>query len=190
MGGGAILDIGVYNIQLISLIFGGERPIKIAAGGHLNEDGVDLSSSATLIYSGGRTATTVAHGRVRMQNEAHIIGTKGMIKVRIFKLSTLNISTNHKLYAHLIVQVPMRFWCPTELETPSGIHKFDLPPTDKEFNYANSVGLCYEAAEVRRCIQAGLTESPGMSWEESLVVAEIMEGIRKQVGVIYPQDDE
>jgi dihydrodiol dehydrogenase / D-xylose 1-dehydrogenase (NADP) len=82
----------------------------------------------------------------------------------------------------------MRFWCPTELESPSGSFKFDLPPTDKTFNYANSVGLCYEAAEVRRCIQAGLKESPKVSLEESLVIAEIMESIRTQVGVVYPQD--
>jgi dihydrodiol dehydrogenase / D-xylose 1-dehydrogenase (NADP) len=83
----------------------------------------------------------------------------------------------------------MRFWCPTELEIPSGVLKFDLPTTEKEFNYANSVGLCYEADEVRRCIQAGLTESEGMSLDETLVVAEIMEEIRKQLGVVYPQDE-
>jgi dihydrodiol dehydrogenase / D-xylose 1-dehydrogenase (NADP) len=84
----------------------------------------------------------------------------------------------------------MRFWCPTGLELPSG-EKLDFPllPTQKEFNYANSVGLAYEAEEVRRCLKEGLTESPGLSLDESLSIARVMESIRKQVGVNYPQDE-
>ena len=35
---------------------------------------------------------------------------------------------------------------------------------------------------------AGLLESPKMSLDETLVLAEIMEAIRTQVGVVYPQD--
>jgi len=165
MGGGTILDIGIYNVQFATLIFGTEKPEKIVAGGHLNSDGVDESTSATLVYKNGRTATLVTHGRVRLPNEAHVVGTKGTIKV------------------------PMRFWCPTELETPSGIEKFELPSSDKTFNYSNSVGLCYEADEVRKCMQAGRIESSLMTLDESLAMAGIMEDIRKQVGVVYPQDD-
>lgn len=81
-----MLDIGVYNVQFISLIFGGERPLQILAAGHCNADGVDESSSATLVYSGGRTATMVSHGRVRLPNEAVVAGTKGMIKVKRIKI--------------------------------------------------------------------------------------------------------
>jgi dihydrodiol dehydrogenase / D-xylose 1-dehydrogenase (NADP) len=81
MGGGTMLDIGIYNVQLASFVFGGEDPVQVIAGGHLNSEGVDESTSATLIYSKGRTATLVTHGRARMANEAHIIGTKGTIKV-------------------------------------------------------------------------------------------------------------
>jgi len=167
LGGGATLDIGVYCAQFVSFIFGGVRPEKILAAGHLNEDGIDDSASATLIYPGGRTATVIIQGTVKMESEAYACGTKGSIKV------------------------PMRFWCPTELVTPTtnGVQQFELPQTEKTFNYANSVGLSYQAQEVRRCIQAGLLESPLMTLDESLVVAEIMESIRKQVGVVYPQDE-
>ncbi len=55
-------------------------------------------------------------------------------------------------------------------------------------HYGNSQGLAYEAEEVRRCLSQGLLESPLMSLDESLTMAEIMESIRKQVGVVYPQD--
>lgn len=53
LGGGTILDIGVYCVQLASFVFGGEKPIRILSGGHLNEDGIDESTSSTLLYSRG-----------------------------------------------------------------------------------------------------------------------------------------
>lgn len=37
MGGGVTLDMGIYPIQLTSLVMGGEKPLKVIAGGHLNE---------------------------------------------------------------------------------------------------------------------------------------------------------
>lgn len=37
---------------------------------------------------------------------------------------------------------------------------------------------------------AGLLESPLITLDETLVIAEIMETIRKQVGVVYPQDEQ
>lgn len=55
-------------------------------------------------------------------------------------------------------------------------------------HYGNSQGLAYEAEEVRRCLSQGLLESPLMSLDESITMAEIMESIRKQVGAVYPQD--
>ena len=38
-GGGTTLDIGIYTLNIVSMVYGGERPEKIAAVGHLNEDG-------------------------------------------------------------------------------------------------------------------------------------------------------
>ena len=43
----------------------------------------------------------------------------------------------------------------------------------------------YEASEARRCIIEGKTESSAMSLDESLVMAEIMDEIMKQLDVVY-----
>ena len=40
------------SVSVSQFVFGGEMPTKIVAGGHLNEDGIDKSISATLLYSG------------------------------------------------------------------------------------------------------------------------------------------
>jgi hypothetical protein len=62
-------------------VYGGEKPLKIIAGGHLNAQGADESSSATLIYSKGRIATLMTNIRVEFPNDALVIGTKGIITV-------------------------------------------------------------------------------------------------------------
>lgn len=82
LGGGTILDLGIYTVNLIQLAFNNETPEKIVAVGQVNEDGVDLSVSAALSYSKGRSATLRTHSIVGLTNEATIIGTKGTIKVR------------------------------------------------------------------------------------------------------------
>jgi len=165
MGGGTILDIGIYCIQFASWVFGGEKPLKVISSGHMNEHGVDSSTSTTLIYSNGRTATLVTHCKVELPNEAWAIGTKGSMKL------------------------PKPFWCSDKLQVASGeTLQFPLPVPKIAMNFDNSTGLSYQCHEVRRCIQNGLTESPIVSHQESLIIAEIMESVRKQIGVVYPQD--
>lgn len=75
-------DVGVYCVQLATLVYGLQKPKQILAGGHLNEGGVDESTSTTLIYSNGRTATLLTHYGVNLPCEGIIFGTKGNIKVR------------------------------------------------------------------------------------------------------------
>ncbi|CAL8142790.1 unnamed protein product [Orchesella dallaii] len=165
LGGGTILDIGIYNIQFVSLVMGGQRPEKIIATGTLNEHGVDDGSSTTLIYPNGVTATIVTNGRCKMECDACVYGTKGFLKL------------------------PNTFWCPTKLITSNGSEDFELPKLkDRVVNGRNGQGLAYEAEEVRRCLSEGLLESSLMTLDESLLIAEIMESIRKQIGVVYPQD--
>jgi len=47
-------------------------------------------------------------------------------------------------------------------------------------------GYAFEAEEVSRCIQEGVTESPIMPLDESLGIMNIMDEIRKQWGLRYP----
>lgn len=83
MGGGALLDAGIYPVSFASMVFG-EQPETIASVARLGETGVDETFSALFDYGGGRTA--VLNGAVRLQltNEAYIYGTKGYIRVPNF----------------------------------------------------------------------------------------------------------
>ena len=68
LGGGTILDLGVYTIQMAQLVFEGEMP-RVTAAGHLGPGGCDESASITLTYDNGRTATLVTHSRAQLPNE-------------------------------------------------------------------------------------------------------------------------
>ncbi|PSN53383.1 hypothetical protein C0J52_03796 [Blattella germanica] len=160
LGGGTILDLGVYVLQFAQFIFGPSAPESVQATGYLNENGVDTSSSFTLKYKGEKTATLLTHSKVQLPNEAFVIGTKGVIKVM------------------------EPFWCPTSIKTPEKTKEFVLPAASKPFNFTNSAGLRYEAMEVRQCLKKGVLESPKVSHQDSLVIAQLEDEIRKQIGKI------
>ena len=46
-----------------------------------NNLGVDESTCGSLLYSSGKTGSVVISAKVELPNEAHIVGTKGIIKV-------------------------------------------------------------------------------------------------------------
>lgn len=83
LGGGCILDIGIYCLQLCTMIFGTGAPVKVAATGTVSiNEGVDESCGAILLYEGGKMATLTINGKVKLQNDAYITGDKGTIKVQ------------------------------------------------------------------------------------------------------------
>ena len=47
----------------------------------------------------------------------------------------------------------------------------------------------YEAIEVVRCIEAGETCSPMWSWEDSIMLIDILDEIRRQIGLVYEGHD-
>jgi len=48
-------------------------------------------------------------------------------------------------------------------------------------------GMFWEADEAGRCLRDGKQESEGLPWEESIVIMETMDQVRKQNGLVYPK---
>jgi len=167
VGGGTALHIGNYPAQLANLVFRDQRWSDLRTLGHLNTEGCDSSLSTSVSYPGGGMATLMAGFDVTMLNEAVIAGTKGIIKLA------------------------PPFHSTTELHLPTGVVDFPLPESvpDASYNFPNSANLQHEALHAADCVRKGLLESPLMTLEESLRLAEMLEAMRKAVGVVYPQDD-
>ncbi|KAL1257238.1 hypothetical protein QQF64_012783 [Cirrhinus molitorella] len=166
MGGGALLDIGIYCVQFALMVFNGEKPESIQATGVCLDTGVDETMIITLKFSGQRLAVCTCTISAQLPNEALIVGTKGTIKV------------------------PAHMWCPTSLMVNGVETQYPVPDPALPLNFTNSTGMSYEAEEVRRCLLNGLKESSRMSHADSVLLAEIMDEARRQVGVVYSQDNQ
>ena len=80
LGGGALLDVGVYTVALAFMVFGGP-PAEVTGMTHIGETGVDEQSAMILGYDGGRLAVLACAVRAQAPMEAHIIGTAGWIRI-------------------------------------------------------------------------------------------------------------
>ncbi|XP_034536360.1 trans-1,2-dihydrobenzene-1,2-diol dehydrogenase [Notolabrus celidotus] len=164
LGAGAILDLGIYCLQFICMVFNGEKPECIQAMGVCLETEVDETVVVNLKFSRNRMAVFTCSARFQMPNEAIIVGTKGTIRV------------------------PEHMWCPTSLMVNGKETQYPVPEPYLPLNFHNSTGMRYEAEEVRQCLLKGLKESTVMSHADSLLLAEVEDELRRQVGVTYRQD--
>lgn len=163
LGGSTILDIGVYTLQFQQFVFKGLKPEKVVSAGHLNEDGVDLAASAIFTYPDKKVAVVSCNALVKLPNEGTIVGTKGTIKIPIF-------------------------WCPVSYSLNGELKEIPLIKNDGKCRYHNSVGLAYQAVEVRKQILAGNIESDIMPHEETIQLAAWMDKLRRDIGVTFPAD--
>ncbi len=79
LGGGSLLDIGIYPVFLTLLLWG--EPDGISCVPSFGRTGVDESLALTFTYRGGRIATLFSSFTVNSTVETHICGTKGRIKI-------------------------------------------------------------------------------------------------------------
>ena len=164
IGGGSLLDLGIYVVSLTSMVLGGKPPVRIQGLGSKNENGVDEKAHFTLEYPGNVFAQLACSIVLKMSNTLTVYGEKG--------------------YLRLLAP----FHAPDKLESDTGVKGFPFPSSESTYNFQNSVALSFEAAHCRECIIQGMTESPIMPLEESLNVSNILDEVRKQIGVRYPQD--
>ncbi|EHI99194.1 Trans-1,2-dihydrobenzene-1,2-diol dehydrogenase [Clostridium sp. DL-VIII] len=83
LGGGALLDVGIYNVSYSSFIFG-NHPKSIRSNLHIGKTGVDECVSINLGYEEGKQAQLYGAINLNTIREANIIGTKGRICVPKF----------------------------------------------------------------------------------------------------------
>jgi predicted dehydrogenase len=77
LGGGALLDLGIYPVQLATLVLG--QVERIVADGVVGETGVDEVVAAVLHHQAGGLGVVKAALRVGMTCTARIAGTEGVI---------------------------------------------------------------------------------------------------------------
>lgn len=79
VGGGALLDVGVYPVSLASMLFG--PPTQIDSQAHLGPSGVDEKAAIILSHAQGQLAVLSTAIRVDTAQEAILSGTRGRIRI-------------------------------------------------------------------------------------------------------------
>lgn len=79
LGGGALLDVGIYPVSLASMLFG--PPTRITGMAHLGKTGVDEQAAIILGYAEGQLAILATAVRTDTPTEVVLLGTKGRIRV-------------------------------------------------------------------------------------------------------------
>ena len=76
--GGSLLDVGIYNLSLCSMIYG-KQPDHVQSHMTIGSTGVDEETSLLLSYKDGQSAQLFSAIRLATAHEAKIIGENGRI---------------------------------------------------------------------------------------------------------------
>ncbi len=130
LGGGALLDVGVYPVSLASMIFG--EPTRIVSMADLGQTGIDEQSAIIFGYGQGQLALLSSAVRTNTPQEAVLNGTRGQIRIHTpwWRASRLTLSINGQ-----------------------ADQQIDVPYEGNGYNYeAEEVGRCLRAGQTESAV--------------------------------------
>ncbi|MGN6609503.1 MAG: Gfo/Idh/MocA family protein [Jatrophihabitans sp.] len=136
------------------------RPDRIEAMGTLAPTGTDVTVLQQWHYDDGRLAQLYCSAAGPSPFGALVNGTDGWIGIE------------------------PRMHRPQRLVVQSGDEQEVIPAVPSPGN-----GYRFQVAEVERCLREGLLESPAIPLDDTVMIMEILDEVRRQLGVRYPADD-
>jgi predicted dehydrogenase len=163
LGGGALLDLGIYPFSFASMVLGVPETIRASATAAFT--GVDQTTSAVLTYPGGAHAVLVCTSAASTPMRAWIAGSEGRIELDRpwYRPSSLTLTR------------------------PDGsVESYETPPdVAQDGPHGPAKGMRFEAAEMARCLREGLLESPVMPLDETVSIIGTLNEVRDQIGLSY-----
>ncbi|BDR53137.1 oxidoreductase [Bombiscardovia nodaiensis] len=159
LGGGALLDVGVYALNFLDMVFGSKPLSRIVSTAAMYPTGVDESNATTLIYEDGSLGQAVSSMSVACDRSGTIWGSQGYIVcTNINNIEAIDIySSDHRL-----------------------VHHYPVPE--------QLTGYEYEVAAAAQAIRAGQSECPQMPHADTVRLMSLMDTLRAQWGLRYPAD--
>ncbi|WP_125131536.1 Gfo/Idh/MocA family oxidoreductase [Microbacterium sp. 10M-3C3] len=158
LGGGALLDLGVYPVSFAIAVLG--LPETTTARARLADTGADTEIATVFTHPGGAVSTTLSSSRAAGPNTAAIIGTDARIEID-------------------------RVWyTPTSFRVigPDGAVREDF------VSDVAGRGMQYQALHAEALVRAGRTSSEILPIDESVAIMRVLDDIRAQIGVRYPHE--
>jgi predicted dehydrogenase len=156
LGGGALLDLGVYPLSFAHDLLG--APGEILARGAMHPTGVDVSVATVMEHANGAISTCYSTMESRGRNIATVLCTEGRIEL------------DATWYAPTTVTV-----IDAENEI---VDRFERPVSGR--------GMQFQARELERLVAEGASESPLMGHDDTIAVMETLDRVREIIGLRYP----
>ncbi len=158
LGGGALLDLGIYPVSFAFDVFG--APEKIQAAASMTGTGVDRQTAVIFEYTDGQQAVLHCALDTAGPNRASVIGTRGSVEV------------------DSVWYTPGGF---TRYDDGGNVvERYEQPVTGR--------GMQYQAWELERLIAEGAGTNTILPPEESVQVMAALDAIRSLIGLSYASD--
>ena len=160
IGGGALLDLGVYPIAFAHHLLG---PIdSFDANGSLTANGVDATTSLSLRHASGGLTSALVSLETEGPWAATLLGTDGRVEwpIAFFAAGSFRFVPQHGE--------------PVEYFDPNGLVMHE--------------GLCYPAVAMAGLVAEGRMESPQHTLEDAAAVLEVIDETRRRIGAIAPTE--
>lgn len=158
LGGGALLDLGVYPVSFAWDILG--APVEIRALGRLQDTGADTEVATVMTHAGGAVSSTVSSSRASGPNRAHIIGTEGRIDIDAV------------------------WYTPTTFR----VSRPDGTVVEEYRSEVDGRGMQFQALAAEALLAAGRTDGDVLPIAESVAIMGTLDEVRRQLGVRYPHE--
>ena len=158
LAGGALLDVGIYTLNLAAMVFGSE-PQAIHSVCTKTDSGVDAQENITLLYPNGKIAALQSSIMATTDRMGVISGSKGYLIIE-------NINNPERI--RLLNK---------QYET---VETFEAP--------RQITGLEYELYASLRAIEEHKIETIEMPHKETLRIMRQMDSLRKEWNIVYPAD--
>ncbi|MBH0130637.1 Gfo/Idh/MocA family protein [Salinibacterium sp. NK8237] len=160
LGGGALLDLGIYPVSFTYDILG--APTSIVAVATKTVTNVDRQTSMIFSYGDEAQAVIQTTLDLRGPTRAVIVGSEGRI------------------------EIDETWYAPTTYTRFDGdgtiVEEFDGSVTGR--------GMQFQAAELERLVTAGEIANDILSPSESVEIMRTLDEVRRQIGLTYPMLDE
>ena len=159
LGGGALLDLGVYPISFAWDVLG--APLSLVASARLGETGADTEVATIMAHESGAMSTTLSASRAVGPNTASVIGTDARIDIaRVWYTPT-----SFRVVAH------------------------DGAVIEDYVSRVDGRGMQFQALAAERYLGEGRTDSDVLPIEETVAIMATLDEVRGLVGVRYPGEE-
>ena len=151
LAGGAMLDIGIYLVQLATMTFGSRMPSQMSSTAILTPSGVDQEGALSLSWKNSGSASLLFTLRATTPENSVIMFEKGFLRIHG--------------PAHSPERMTLYKAAGERGKFEEEEFNFPLPKLEEGLtvNYPSSEGLMYQVQAAEKCIQEGRLECPE-SW--------------------------